>query len=96
MVRIMENKCDLILVTYGVPQETYLEPLLFILYINDISVNLKFARILIYTDDVKVFFDRNSPLDASKLKNNLDCIVSWSGINNFKLNVNKCKVMSFG
>ena len=71
-------------------------PLLFIRFVYDLVNNFQFARVLIYADDVKLYSIINSPADASKLQSDFDCVVSWSKINNINLNVNKCKVISFG
>lgn len=96
IVRIRGNESESILVTSGVPQGSNLGPLLFILFINDIADNLSFVKILIYADDVKLYYKVASPMDASKLQRDLDTIVQWSVINNLKLNIEKCKVISFG
>lgn len=95
IVRIKGNESDPVVVTSGVPQGSHLGPFLFLLFVNDIADNLKFAKILMYADDIKLYIEINSPLDASKLQRDLDSIVTWSKTNKLNLNINKCKIISF-
>ena len=52
----------------GVPQVTYCGPVLFDIFINDIKVHIRYSRILLYADDIKLFRPILSVHDASKLQ----------------------------
>ena len=83
------------LVNTGVPQGSHLGPLLFIIFINDVSHGLKFVKILIFADDIKIFSLVNNSYDQMCLQKDLDRIYQWSLLNKLNLNCNKCKIMSF-
>ena len=57
--------------TSGVPQSSVLEPLLFILFVNDISdlVNLK---IKMFADNIKIYTPVTSFIDALSFQNDLN------------------------
>lgn len=94
-VRIKGNCSNSFLVRSGVPQGSHLGPLLFILFINDINSNLKFSKVLLFADDVKMFHTIKSPLDQSKLQIDLDSVVEWTKLNKLVLNIDKCSIMNF-
>ena len=65
----MENfKSDLAKIDYGVPQGSYLGPLLFLLYINDLPLASQFDSIL-FADDTFLAMSENN---FSKLENRVN------------------------
>ena len=60
-------------VSSGVPQGTVLGPLLFIIFINDISENIE-SSCLLYTNDMKLFRRVNCVSDYLKLQNDLNLV----------------------
>ena len=80
-------------VASGVPQGSKLGPLLFILYINDLSTYIKHALLLLYADDCKLVMQINSPFDSFKLQSDLSALEEWSMRNLIPLSIPKCAVM---
>jgi hypothetical protein len=69
-----------------VPQGSHLGPLLFILFINDVFSCFKSLRILLYADDLKIFFPVAGSGDVANAQAELDvffqwCIDSWMQLN---------------
>ena len=58
---------DPVPVTSRVPQGTVLDPLIFLLYINDINQNIN-SKIRLFADDCVLFRDINSKLDCLELQ----------------------------
>ena len=63
-------------VTSGILQGSVLGPLLFLLYIEDITKNIE-SVIKIFADDTKVFRALNSSQDRINLQTDLDKLLSW-------------------
>jgi hypothetical protein len=80
--------------TSGVPQGSTLGPLLFIIFINDLS-NILECPHLFYADDLKIFNTVNSLSDALKLQSDIYKLQSWCIQNKLNLNINKCVTITF-
>ena len=90
-----ESISDWVSVTSGVPQGSVLGPLLFIIFINDLSDSLK-NICEIFADDSKVLSIIKNMLNCLALQDDLQKIDEWTKIWLVKLNDEKCKVMHCG
>ena len=77
----------------GVPQGTVMGPLLFLLFINDISADVS-SSIRLFADDCLIYRDIRSPRDAELLQQDLNKVVDWSKKWGMQFNVKKCNILS--
>jgi hypothetical protein len=74
----------------GVPQGSCLGPLLFLIYINDLPLNIPPSiTIRMFADDLKIYTTHNNDDKVIDLQNALNSIVRWS--NTWKLSINSLK-----
>ena len=92
---IGDKKSKLNLIELGVPQGSILGPLLFIIYMNDLSLSQKKSNVILYADDNVV----KSRSPASKIDDDhdraLDKVNDWLMKNKLTLNKEKTKSMLF-
>lgn len=82
-------------VNSGVPQGSNLGPLLFLIFINDISECVKHSECLLFADDFKLYKTLSSIDDCIKLQEDIAAVHEWSLRNRLKFNLNKCQVVTF-
>jgi hypothetical protein len=81
--------------TSGVPQGSHLGPIIFNIFISDISSIFKSASCFLYADDMKLTMQIRDVSDISLLQDDLDRLSEWCNANKLYLNVEKCKYMQF-
>ena len=60
-------------ITCGVPQGSIVGPMLYHIYVNDVSSILKYCSMKLYADDTVIYASADSPYDSLKLvQNELD------------------------
>ena len=74
----------------GVPQGSVLDPLLFLLYVDDLYTCVTHSSVKLFADDVVLYTDINSVSDCSLLQRDLACIIEWSQRWQLRLNPEKC------
>ena len=82
-------------VTSGVPQGSVLGPLLFILYVNDITDGLQ-STLEMFADGSKLYRIIETPSDVEILQEDLNFISNWSKLWLLKFNTLKCTVIHLG
>lgn len=79
--------------TSGVPQGSNLGPLLFLIFINDISEVIDVEH-EIFADDLKLYWSISGSEDCLRLQDSVDAVQRWCAKNKLLLNTGKCSVMT--
>ena len=83
-------------VTCGVPQGSIMDPLLFVLYVNDIANVSTSLLPILFADDTYVFLTGNNIDQMIEIMNGeLNNVFIWLNSNNLSLNVKKPQFMVF-
>merc|ERR1711891_78735 len=91
-----EARSDPGIVSCGVPQGSILGPLLFLCYVNDMSISIK-CKFLLYADDSALIVSGSDPqIIADKLSEELESCRKWLLDNKLSLHLGKTEAILFG
>ena len=95
-VKYGEEKSSSKQIICGVPQGSILGPLLFLIYINDLSKISELLFMVMYADDTNIFLSGKNLKDLETTMNKeLSSLTEWLAANKLSLNISKTHYMIF-
>lgn len=90
IVNYKSVKSDVSLISCGVPQGSVLDPLLFLIYVNNISESSKLLSFLLFADDTNLFYSHKNLEILHQTANHELCkVANWLETNKRSLKVSK-------
>ena len=94
-VSIDQVSSSLLPVVSGVPQGSILGPLLFIVYVNDMTVPICYSSMYLFADDTKLVKSICSEVDQQHLQEDIQELRIWCQKWKMSLNISKCLAIRF-
>ena len=83
--------------TSGVPQGSVIGPLLFSLFINDITDSFdQPATSILFADDIKIYSEIILPSDEIEFQKYLDAVHDWTKTWQIGISYSKCNILTIG
>ena len=83
-------------ISIGVPQGSILDPVLFIIFINDFHKAVDFSAVHHFADDTNLLLTENSLKKLNKhINRDLELVVQWIRANKLSLNTGEKKIVIF-
>ena len=90
-------QCHLVCsVTSGIPQASCLGPLLFILYINDVTDGFVGVSAKLFADVLKLYTEIDTDSSEINFQSHLDIIFSWASSWQLGISYSKCCILRLG
>ena len=89
---VIDGRNHSIQVTSGVPQGSVLGPILFLVYINDLTDEVR-SRVRLFADDMALYLTMESEKCSSALQTDLDILSAWETRWDMEFNPSKCQVV---
>lgn len=83
-------------VSSGVPQGSVLGPILFLVYINDLTDVLRSCSVSIFADDSKIYFKADNEEDVYRMQSDIDRVLLWCDRWQLSIAVTKCNILHIG
>ena len=81
---------------HGVPQGVVLGPILFLIYINDLSHAIKYCKVHRFANDTNILHFNSSTKKLDRLVNlDMKHLSVWLNVNRISLNVQKTELVIF-
>ena len=83
-------------ITHGVPQGSCLGPLLFLIFCNDLNLNLTYLSCIQFADDTTLYYThKNLRVLQACIDHDLTQLTDWFRANSVMLNINKTNLLLF-
>ena len=98
MVNVNNTSSDFQKITCGVPKGCILGPLLFLCYVNDMSMSISGeCKLMLYADDIAILYSHKDPrVISERLGQALESCSKWLVDNKLSLHLGKTESILFG